>query len=40
MKETRDYVRRTGCRCLNWMFEIIKNVKEGELTARNQCIIV
>ena len=25
---------------LNWMFEIIKNVKEGELTARDQCIIV
>ena len=25
---------------LSWMFEIIKNVKEGELTARDQCIIV
>ena len=24
----------------SWMFEIIKNVKEAELTARDQCIIV
>ena len=41
MKETRDQEDRMEMKnSLNWMFEIIKNVKEGELTAGDQCIIV
>ena len=41
MKETRDQEDRMQIKnSLNWMFEIIKNVKEGELTARDQCIII
>ena len=41
MKETRDQEDRMEMKnSLNWMFEIIKNVREGELTASDQCIIV
>ena len=41
MKETRDQEDRMEVKnSLNWMFEIIKNVREGEHTARDQCIIV
>ena len=37
MKETRDQEDRMEMKnSLNWMFEIIKNVKKGEHTAHSQ----